>query len=119
MVSLGQSIASRSPLSQIAGAGNGTLVSAADPTALTKLFADEAQALARQILVSFTVPAARAGSDADIAVSVTAAGTAYTDNAFVSLGDAPTTRHDAAPGTTPLTGPRPGSRSQRGFSSGR
>jgi tight adherence protein B len=76
-------------LARIARAGQGTLVNANNPTALTKLFSDEAQALAAQLLVSFPVPSAKAGSDASLALSVDAGGVTYSDNAFVSLGTAP------------------------------
>ncbi len=89
VVSLGEAVDDQSHLSAIAAAGQGTLVSAADPTALTELFTEEAQALASQILVSFPIPADKAGSDADLVVSVEAGGATYADNAFVSLGPAP------------------------------
>lgn len=88
-------------LARIAAAGQGTLVNADDATALTKLFSDEAQALAEQLLVSFPVPARMSGSDASLALSVEAGGVTYTDTAFVSLG----TRAgaDAVSSTRPLS----------------
>ena len=45
------------PLNEIASAGKGTVLTTADPAALTAAFASEADALARQILVTATVPA--------------------------------------------------------------
>jgi tight adherence protein B len=86
-------------LASIATAGQGTLVNADDASALTKLFREEASALAAQILVSFPVPDARAGSDASVSLSVDAQGTAYTDSAFVSLGGQ---RRAVKSATTPL-----------------
>lgn len=102
VVSLGQSIDDQSPLSQVAEVGQGALISADDPSALTELFADEAQDLARQILISFPVPPEYAGSDVDLAVSVAADNSTYDDEAFVSLGEAvPEPGQDTAD-TTPL-----------------
>ncbi len=105
VVSLGEEVDSQSHLSTIADAGQGSLVSAADPTALTDLFTDEAQALASQILVSFPVPAEKAGSDADLVVSVAAGGTTYDDNAFVSLGLADPASVDSPPALLPVDPP--------------
>jgi tight adherence protein B len=102
VVSLGQSATSERILSRMAAIGEGTLLNASDPTALTALFADEAQALASQILVSFPVPDELANSDADLTVSLAADGTTYSDNAFVSLGDAAPSEKVSSDATTPL-----------------
>ena len=90
VVSLEQSPDARQPLEAMARAGQGAVLSAEDPQALTRLFSDEAQALAKQVLISAVVPADVAGREGTVAVSVSAAGEMYTDTAFVSLvkGDA-------------------------------
>lgn len=107
VVSLGQSIDDQSPLSLVAQAGQGALVSADDPTALTELFADEAQNLARQILITFPVPPESAGSDVDLAVSLAAEGSTYGDQAFVSLGEAVQEPEQDTAHTTPLAIDKP------------
>jgi tight adherence protein B len=98
VVGLSVSPADEEKLARIAAAGQGNLVNADDASALTKLFGDEAKALAAQILVSFPVPENRAGSDASLALSVDADDESYTDSAFVSLGAATA----AADPTSPL-----------------
>jgi len=101
VVGLSVSLAYADALSKIATAGGGTLVNAADPNALGALFSNEAQALAGQIVVSFPVPRAKAGSDATLVLSIDAGGTTYADNAFVNLGTIPQRGHTSAP-TTPI-----------------
>jgi tight adherence protein B len=76
-------------LSTIAETGRGTLVNASDPEAVKAMFSGEAEALAEQVLVSFPIPADRAGSDATISISIDADGVAYADEAFVSLAALP------------------------------
>lgn len=58
----------------------------ADPDALSQVFAEQAEALAQQLLVSFDLPEGVSG-EADIAVTVQGAGTTYDDSAFVSIGE--------------------------------
>lgn len=58
----------------------------ADPDALSQVFAEQAEALAQQLLVSFDLPEGVSG-EADIAVTVQGAGTTYADSAFVSIGE--------------------------------
>jgi tight adherence protein B len=84
-------------LGRIATAGHGTLINAADASALTKLFRDEAQDLSGQIFVTFPVPAGDAGFGASMVLSIDAAGATYTDRAFVSLGGARPTHSATAP----------------------
>jgi tight adherence protein B len=91
VVLLGGSGADQSHMSRVAGAGEGTAVRTATPNSLTSLFASEAQALAGQVLVSFPIPAAKAGQDATLRVSLDAGGATYSDDAFVSLGDVAST----------------------------
>ncbi len=108
VVALSQKPDSLTSLSDIASSSKGTLVSANDPKALTGLFADEAQTLASQILVTFPVTPEQAGSGVDLRVGISAQGTTYEDAAFVSLGDAKVGPAPDPPATTPLPVSRPG-----------
>jgi tight adherence protein B len=92
-------------LGGIARAGHGTLINADDASALTRLFRDEAQALAGQILVTFPVPANETGSGASLVVSVDAGDATYADSAFVSMGGRAAATKSAA---IPLPADSPG-----------
>ncbi|QIK76883.1 type II secretion system F family protein [Nocardioides piscis] len=72
-------------LATLAKDTNGAVIPA-DPEALGQVFADQADALARQLLVRLDLPEGVSG-DADIAVSVTADGATYADTAFVNVGE--------------------------------
>ncbi|MFL6061428.1 MAG: type II secretion system F family protein [Marmoricola sp.] len=87
VVSLEQGTAAPAPLAAMAKAGKGTVVSAADPKALTAAFSDEAGVLARQVLVTAQLPDSVHASDATVAVSLDAGGTAHTASAFVAVRD--------------------------------
>ena len=96
VVALGQSPAKRGPLEEIAQAGKGSVLSTDDPQALAALFESEAQALAKQVLVTIEVPASVAASEGTLALSVVAGGEEYVDSAFVPLRsevEASTTGH--------------------------
>lgn len=71
-------------LQQIADAGNGSVVSA-DPESLTQVFSAEADTLARQVLITATLPDDNGVTEGTLAVSVDANGEAYTDTAFVTV----------------------------------
>ena len=71
-------------LQQIADAGNGSVVSA-DPKSLTQVFSAEADTLARQVLITATLPEDNGVTEGTLAVSVDAGGEAYTDTAFVTV----------------------------------
>jgi tight adherence protein B len=88
VVLLGNSRGDRSGMSKVAAAGQGSIIRTADPRSLTAVFAGEAKALAGQILVSFPVPPADSGKDVTLTVSLGASGRTYSDDAFVSLGNA-------------------------------
>ena len=88
VVGLGQTSADAALLKQISDAGHGTIINANDPTALSGLFASEAQTLAKQILVTVPTPTALAGKEGTLAVSIDAGGKTYTDSAFVTMGAA-------------------------------
>ncbi|MCW2817247.1 MAG: hypothetical protein JWR42_34 [Marmoricola sp.] len=69
VVSLEQGDQADQTLSILAAAGRGRVISAANPAALTKAFSDEADALARQLVVTAQVPEGSASS-ADVTVRV-------------------------------------------------
>ena len=74
----------RALLQQIADAGNGSVVSA-DPKSLTQVFSAEADTLARQVLITATLPEDNGVTEGTLAVSVDSGGEAYTDTAFVTV----------------------------------
>jgi tight adherence protein B len=85
VVSLQQSDADSLPLNQIAAAGKGTMLSAGDPSALTAAYAREARVLARQVLVTATVPADQSATSADVAVTLGAGDRSFTGSAYVAV----------------------------------
>jgi len=87
VVSLEQDAGATDDLKQMATAGNGK-VFAADAATLEQTFADEANALARQILVTAEVPAGQVETDATVAVNVDAGPERYSASAFVAVKDA-------------------------------
>lgn len=84
VVALGRGTAGSDELAEIADVSGGAVANAADPVALRALFTGEAQALARQLLVRFDVPAGLSGGS-QLEVSLAADGTTYSDEAFVSV----------------------------------
>jgi tight adherence protein B len=88
VVSLEQGADAPEPLTAMAKAGQGEVISAADPTALTAAFTTEAGVLARQVLVTATVPDSVSASDATVKVTLDAGGSQHTAAAFVSVRDA-------------------------------
>ncbi|HEX7739596.1 MAG TPA: type II secretion system F family protein, partial [Marmoricola sp.] len=89
-VTLQTTDADNTALSRLTAAGKGSLLDAADPTALSATYAKEASALARQVLVTAKVPAGKA-HDASVQVSLTAGGQTYTDSAYIQVRDTGTT----------------------------
>lgn len=85
VVSLEQGAEPPAPLTAMAEAGKGSVISAADPAALTEAFSNEAGSLARQVLVTATVPDSVPANDATVEVTVQAGGTSHTAAAFVSV----------------------------------
>jgi tight adherence protein B len=87
VVALGdEATQANAPLEEMAAQGNGEVIAAADPDALTALFEREAAELSRQMLVTATLPEAFTDREGSVAVSVTAGGETYSDSAFVSFG---------------------------------
>ena len=76
-------------LDAMASAGHGSVVAAHDPEALTELFNKEADALARQLLVTIRLPKDFTATEGSVTVSVDAAGQVYSDSAYVTYGKAP------------------------------
>ncbi len=108
VVALAQNAASTAILQQIAEAGNGQVIPADDPKTLSGLFATEAEALAKQVLITVTPPAELAGKEGTMAVTVQVGGSPTTDEAFVSLPK-PQTGPGGGEGTTDLKpAPAPG-----------
>jgi tight adherence protein B len=105
-IALGQTGDDTTPLQQMADAGNGGLISAADSGALTKAFTGEADLLARQVLVTATLPASQKPGDANINVSLDANGQTYSDSAFATVRTKP------SPGSAANTAPVPVAKSK-------
>lgn len=99
VVSLQQSDAGNRSLNQMAQASGGQVINAQDPQALSAAFASEADVLARQVLVTATVPSTQKASDANVEVSLTAGDQTYTDAAYAKVIPAP---QKAAAATEPL-----------------
>jgi tight adherence protein B len=84
VVALDQSDKALGPLEQMADAGSGQVISS-DSAALQQAFTDEADALARQVLVVAEVPAGVTAEDGDLEVTLPAGDTDLTASAFVPL----------------------------------
>ncbi len=85
VVSLGQGAGDTALLQKIADAGNGQVLSADDPAALSDVFAGEAQVLAQQVIVTVAAPAALAGQEGTLAVTLQLDGAPQTASAFVAI----------------------------------
>lgn len=85
VVSLEQGNQPPAPLAEMAEAGSGIVISAADPAALSDAFSSEADTLARQVLVTAEVPDSVGNADATVEVTLQAGGSSYTAAAFVSV----------------------------------
>jgi tight adherence protein B len=86
VVALDQSGSSLLPLRAMSEAGKGAVI-AADPAALEAAFSSEAAALARQIVVTATLPDSLAGNEATVAVSADIDGTPMTADAYAVVRD--------------------------------
>ena len=105
VVALAQTEADEAMLGQLAEAGNGSVLRADDPAALTRLFADEAAVLARQVLVTVDPPAGLAGQEGTLSVAVPVDGETVTDEAFVTIPAR--AARTTAPDEDPVADPRP------------
>ena len=83
-VALEQSAHESGPLKAMATAGKGELINA-DPETLRQTFAAEADALARQVLVTAQIPDGLSATEAQVAVSLPAGGITLQAQAFVPI----------------------------------
>ncbi len=100
VVSLQQGDSGITALVDIARAGNGTVLDATDPKALTAAFAEEADVLARQIVVTAEVPDGVPGSSADVRVTVPVGAESFTASAYLPVRTAGAEKDPAAPLST-------------------
>ena len=103
-VALDQAGGARAALERLADSAEGRVINA-DPAALRKAFTDEADALARQVLVTAEVPESVTTSDASVSVSLPTADTTLTADAFAAVQAA--TRANASSTTPALTAAEP------------
>ena len=106
VVSLQQGDEASAPLTQMAQAGKGDVLSARNAAALTRTFAGEADALGRQIVVDAQVPLGGKGTSGSVQVDVgTAGGESWTTAAYVPIRAeaAPVIRPTAVADPAPVT----------------
>ena len=84
VVALEQGVNPPEQLGAMAAAGGGKVISA-NTAALTSAFSGEADVLAKQILVTATVPKDQSKTDATVAVTLTSGGQSHTASAFVEV----------------------------------
>lgn len=104
VVGLNQDVSADSALGQIAAATEGSVESTSDLDKLRAVFAEEADDLAKQLLVTFTAPPSSSGSvSGTLSVSIEADGLTYSDDAFVALtsSDAESATPELAAAATP------------------
>ena len=73
------------PLKEIAAAGKGSVLTTADPAALTAAFAREADVLARQVVVTAKVPSGHSATSANVSVTVPTGSQRYTATAYLPV----------------------------------
>jgi tight adherence protein B len=83
-VALDQKGADIGPLQAMATAGKGAVIPA-DATALAQAFNDEAASLARQVLVTGTLPSSVDGTEAQVAVTLPIAGSSLTASTYAEI----------------------------------
>ncbi len=88
VVSLQQGADANQPLLAMASAGKGKVFTTADPAALSAAFASEANALARQIVVTAQVPAGFDQTSSNVDVQVPTASRSFTASAYVPVRSA-------------------------------
>ena len=101
VVSLQRGDEANAPLNAIADAGKGTMLTTEDPAALTAAFAKEADALARQIVVTAQVPPSSSQSSANVQVKVPTVEETFTAAAYVPVRLVDTTASEGAGQTRP------------------
>jgi tight adherence protein B len=101
VIALAQSPHDERLLGALSKAGGGSVLSAADPHQLGKIFAAEAQAISSQVLITAEVPAGTT-REGTLQISLDAGSESFGDSAFVSLGAAPKPKTDRAGPATAL-----------------
>lgn len=91
VVALAQSATNKEKLTAIAAAGDGSVLDANDPASLSAVFAGEAEALARQVLITADMPADVTATEGTVAVSLQVGDGNLSDSAFTSFADATAT----------------------------
>jgi tight adherence protein B len=89
VVALAQARRNTATLGELASAGNGQVLSAADPEALTEVFAEQAANLAKQVLVTVVPPADLGGRERTLEVTLTVDDEPVVTEAFVAVPEAP------------------------------
>jgi tight adherence protein B len=89
VVSLQSGDEASQPLKEIAAAGKGSVLTTADPAALTAAFAREADVLARQVVVTAKVPSDDGATSADVAVTVPTSSQSYEAAAYLPVRPKP------------------------------
>ncbi len=102
-VAIQQSGTESAPLRAMAAAGRGTMLDASQPTALSAAFAQEADALSRQIIVTADVPA-KSDQSADVNVTLPGSSSTMTASAYVPVHTAEAATNAALP--TPVLRPK-------------
>lgn len=103
VVSLQQGDEANAPLNAIASAGKGTMIAATDPAALTTAFAKEADALARQLVVTAKIPKGFDKESSNVSVTVPTSAQSFTASAYVPVRRAA----DIKAEQVALSGPKP------------
>ena len=100
VVALEQTGAAKGALEDLADAAEGRVIDA-DPEALREAFTEEADALARQVLVTAELPESVSSDEASVSVSLPTENTTLVADAFAAV------RTDAAPEQSPSSTPTP------------
>jgi tight adherence protein B len=100
VVALAQGGGALAALESMAAVGEGAVLAADDPEALTRVFSKQAAELAQQVLVTAELPADLAATEGTVSVSLRAGEEVYTDSAFVPLTD-------GTPAADPASEPQP------------
>ncbi len=106
VVALKQSGRGLASLTKIAVAGHGTVLNANDPATLTKTFKAEARSLARQVLVTAEVPAAKS-TYANLTVSIGAGSQTFSRSAYATVRKPVSQRVDKAGNRIAVPAPGP------------
>lgn len=95
VIAIAQKPKAREKLSTIAAAGRGNVLDADEPAQIEALFADEAAALAQQVLITATPTNAMRGAEGDLAVSLTAGDEEYSGSTYVAIDATPAAKTSA------------------------